>query len=236
MSDLKRNIQGVNDGRLEDGNTNRGILRSSISSRNIPWIGPRDAESYVYSTPLISKSKISLVISGKYIDDDEYGNLISSYEFIRIYITNSNSENVDIKVTSLSNFTISPETTTIEGIIISGDPTNISINDKVSWSFFFQDKEEKNYPVNLYAGDITNSTAKFSWKDSTNFKEAKYYQVMWRELGTQNWLFSTVINDDIYNVTGLSSNTTYEWSVMCYLSNDLKNFSRYAPSLKFTTR
>jgi len=236
MSNLKTNIQGTKDARLEDGNSNEGILRSSVSNSDIPYFGARDGETTITTLPIIEKLKVTLTIDGKYVDDDVYGNMIVPYEFIRVYVNTPNKENVDIKVTKVLGFTTSPDTTTIEGIIIKGDANDIIVGDRLSWVFYQQEKEEFNFPNDLYAGNTTSNSAILKWEDSTPFKEAKFYQVMWRELGTTNWLYSPLLNLNIYTITGLISNTTYEWSVMSYLSNDLKTYSRYAPSLKFTTR
>lgn len=235
MSNLKNNIQGSKDLRLEDANSNNGILRSSVSNSGIPAGSLRDGTSQVSSLPIIEKLKITLTIDGKYVDDNTYGNMISPYAFMRVYITNPNKEHVDIKITKVTGFTSLPDTTTIEGIVISGNSQDINVSNDVSWVFYQQELEELNFPKDLLVSGINSGSAKISWKDSTPFQNARFYQVMWRELGTVNWLYSPVINLNIYNILGLLPNTKHEVSVMSYLSNNLKTYSRYSPSLKFTT-
>jgi hypothetical protein len=237
---LLNNTQGSNDERLENANGVYPILKSSVSNSGIPDQNSRDGESFLAS-PIIQYSNgiVSFEIEGDYTANATYGNILSPYNFIKIYSTVPNKNFVDIKITGVVGYNSLSETTTIEGILVNGGITDVNIGDKMCWVFYQQEKAINNFPINLYAGSITTNSAILSWVDSTPYNSATYFQIMWRAWGTLNYTYSNVLpaisGTNIYNIIGLNPITNYEWSVMTYFDQKLKKYSKYAPKQIFTT-
>jgi hypothetical protein len=237
---LLNNTQGSNDERLENANGQYPILKSSVSESGIPSQNSRDGESFLASNITVYSNGIaSFEIEGNYTPNATYGNILSPYNFIKIYSTVPNKNFVDIKITNVGNYNVLSDSTIIEGIIVNGNSNDVNIGDKLCWVFYQQEREINNYPINLYAGSITTNSATVSWIDSTPYNSAQYFQVMWRAWGTINYSFSNVLSansgTNIYTITGLEPLTIYEWTVMTYFDQKLKKYSKYAPKLTFTT-
>jgi hypothetical protein len=243
---LLKNTQGSNDERLENANGNFPILTTSVSNSGIPELNNRDGESFLAS--VITKKTNGIIffdIIGDYTPNPTYGNILSPFNFIKIYSTVENKNFIDIKLTKVVGFN-APNmsypigTTTIEGILINGNINDANIGDKLCWVFYQQEKEINNFPINLFAGTITTNSTLVSWIDSTPYNSAKYFQVMWRAWGDIDYVYSNILTAIIgknkYNITGLNSRTNYEWSVMTYFDQKLKKYSKYAPKQIFTTR
>ncbi len=238
---LLNNTQGSGDERLENANGAYPILKSSVSNSGIPDQNSRDGESFLVSNiTRNSNGVVSFEIQGDYNTPNvTYGNILSPYNFIKIYSTVPNKNFVDVKITRVVGYNPLNQATTIEGILINGGITDVNIGDKLCWVFYQQEKIINNFPINLYAGSITTNSVIVSWVDSTPYNSATNFQVMWRAWGTINYNYSNVLpaisETNIYNIIGLNPITNYEWSVMSYFDKKLKKYSKYAPKQIFTT-
>ncbi|MEO0472106.1 MAG: polysaccharide lyase family 7 protein [Bacteroidota bacterium] len=67
-------------------------------------------------------------------------------------------------------------------------------------------------PSNRSVSNVSSSSATVSWNAVANID---HYNVRWRETGTSTWSYKTSIQPGTtsHNITGLSSNDTYEWQV-----------------------
>lgn len=75
-------------------------------------------------------------------------------------------------------------------------------------------------PTGLRANTITTSSALLSWNASEN---ANSYVVWYRALGSTNWINSSVNGLSLF-VSGLSANTSYEWTINAVCSSGNSGF------------
>ncbi len=85
-------------------------------------------------------------------------------------------------------------------------------------------------PAGLGADSITTKTAVLSWNAVAN---AKSYNVQWEKTGDQSWVTVSDITSNSYKLTGLSSNTSYEFRVQTVC--DTNSSSVYSASSSFVT-
>lgn len=187
----------------------------------------------------LSSGILEFEVKNNFGEDNGYGNITTSSSFMRVHTNNIGKDFVDIKITKV--ITFDSTSTKLQGYVISGKREDVHIDDTVSFLFYLQDKAKDDYcPIDLFAGSITDTSAILSWYDSSPRKTAKYYQVMWRKIGTNVFEYSNVITGiigkNIYNLNGLSSNSLYEWSVVSFFDDKRKTYSKYAPKLTFKTR
>lgn len=209
---LKNNIQGTQDVRLEDANSPDAILRAAAMENN-----PNSAlhgKAELLSKTKITDTVIQIELYGgttgpfltstdtRIIDNDVYGDALIPYEFLRFFYTTSGTDWIDMKITKLVSSSSASGgkgapttyTYTFEGILLNGaDFDDIILNEDVRWSFYAQFPADNRQPSNLYVGDITSSTATFSWEDSTK-NLALYHQIKYREWdGTDSaWTLSPI--------------------------------------------
>lgn len=209
---LKNNIQGTRDTRLEDANNSDAILRVSPmeNNPNSALHGKAELTGKLKITDTViqiglyggTSGPFSFSTDTRIIDNDVYGDALIPYEFLRFFYTTPGTDWIDMKVTKLTTTAISgggkgqPTTYnyTFEGILLDGaDFDDIILNEDVRWSFYAQIPEDNREPIDLYVGDITSSTATFSWEDSTK-NLAFYHQIKYREWdGTDSaWTFSPI--------------------------------------------
>ena len=209
---LKNNIQGTRDTRLEDANNSDAILRVSPMENN-----PNSAlhgKAELTGKLKITDTVIQIGLYGgttgpfltstdtRIIDNDVYGDALIPYEFLRFFYTTPGTDWIDMKVTKLTTTAISgggkgqPTTYnyTFEGILLNGaNFDDIILNEDVRWSFYAQIPEDNRQPSNLYVGDITSSTATFTWEDSTK-NLAFYHQIKYRKWDGDEgpWTYSEI--------------------------------------------
>lgn len=155
---LRDNIQGTQDGRLEDANNSNAILRVSPSDGNsFPISGLADA---IFKEKL-SETKVRITLDKQFLGDPEYGNAIIPYEFMRFYTPASDQDWMDIKVSKIENSTTAnplyPDVTLVEGIIVRGSYESLTIEEAdilsiiaiqpVRWSFYTQKEFIDNAPT-----------------------------------------------------------------------------------------
>jgi hypothetical protein len=88
-------------------------------------------------------------------------------------------------------------------------------------------------PGNQSSAAVTSATAKLKW-DKEPF--AHRYDVWYRELGTTPWVKKkTSANAVFKNISGLMSQTGYEWKVRSLCSKTPKTFSPWSPKAVFVT-
>ena len=91
-----------------------------------------------------------------------------------------------------------------------------------------------NPPINLFASKIvrdngsTMGTSRISWKDGTNHNDSLIYNLRYKKLRDQNWIYKTNINVLTYNLNGLMYNEIYEIGVMSVFKDG--TFSYYSES------
>lgn len=83
-------------------------------------------------------------------------------------------------------------------------------------------------PTNLTTVSITPSSASFNWSAAAG---AMSYNIQYRVIGSSTWL-SGISSSNIYNATGLTPATEYEWKVQTRCSTDT---SWYVTSQAFAT-
>ncbi|MBL7771871.1 MAG: fibronectin type III domain-containing protein [Chitinophagaceae bacterium] len=84
-------------------------------------------------------------------------------------------------------------------------------------------------PVNLSSSNITSSSAKLSWN---NVLGASNYLVEYRKVGNTNWS-SVSINNNNVTISGLSSESLYEWRLKTNCTNSFQ--SAYSVIKQFHT-
>lgn len=86
-------------------------------------------------------------------------------------------------------------------------------------------------PLSPTVSYVSGSTAMLSWRKNAC---ANYYEVQYRKSGTT--AFTTVTTaDTVYIVTGLTSNTSYEWRVRTVCTTSPLSVSGYTALVTFTT-
>ncbi len=210
---LKNNIQGTKDTRLEDANSPDAILRASAMENN-----PNSAlhgKAELLSKTKITDTVIQIELYGgttgpfltspetRIIDNNVYGDAVIPYEFLRFFYTTSGTDWIDMKITKLvrrsstgggKTVLLTSYRYTFEGILLNdGKFEDIILNEDVRWSFYAQLPVDNRQPSNLYVGDITSSTATFSWEDSTK-NMALYHQIKYRKWDGDEgpWTFSDI--------------------------------------------
>lgn len=180
---LKENIQGQNDGRLEDANSSEAIIRVSPSDTNSFII--RGNAVIIDHPEILAPNKVKIPLDSSLMNDAEYGTVIKPYEFMRIYLWDQSAtpietdDWVDIKVTAVYAEGLY---TMVEGIVVKGKIEWIHPKSTVRWSFYYQREADNRSPINLYVGSITDKTASFTWEDSTK-NNALYHRVQVRQVG-----------------------------------------------------
>lgn len=202
--------------------------------------------------------KYGIIISGDYLNDPIYDSKViqNGTEGI-IYYSDSN-----INLTRpfvLFRISSTPTTDTVnttfdiniidhqkEIIDVFGKQRSLGIphvGDTISWPLLFQNIYNNSTVINKISvsSNGTNSI-KFKWEDYSN--SSVFYKIHYRELGkditTNTWVETPLINSvsgiyQEYIATGLNIGIKYEWSVMSYYSEDLKQFSLYfKPEGQFT--
>lgn len=86
-------------------------------------------------------------------------------------------------------------------------------------------------PAGLKAASITASSAKLSWDIVTCAAE---YSLQYRKTGTTAWTTIKVTGTN-QTITGLTANTSYDWSVASICQSSPLIQSDYAAIIKFTT-
>lgn len=209
---LKNNIQGTRDTRLEDANNSDAILRVSPmeNNPNSALHGKAELTGKLKITDTViqiglyggTSGPFSFSTDTRIIDNDVYGDALIPYEFLRFFYTTPGTDWIDMKVTKLTTTAISgggkgqPTTYnyTFEGILLNGaNFDDIILNEDVRWSFYAQIPEDNRQPSNLYVGDITSSTATFTWEDSTK-NLAFYHQIKYRKWDGDEgpWTYSEI--------------------------------------------
>jgi ribosomal protein L31 len=209
---LKNNIQGTKDTRLEDANSPDAILRAAAMENN-----PNPAlhgKAELLTKNKITDTVIQIELEGgqtgpftfspdtRIINNSEYGDVLIPYEFLRFFYTSPGKDWIDMKVTKFiqglatSGGKGAPVTWKFwfEGILLNGGKfEDIILNEDVRWSFYAQIPEDNREPIDLYVGDITSSTATFSWEDSTK-NMALYHQIKYRKWDGDEgpWIFSDI--------------------------------------------
>ncbi len=82
---------------------------------------------------------------------------------------------------------------------------------------------------NLHVNSKTHNSCEVDW---TGLSSTSYYRVRYRINGSNSWSYATT-SSSYYNLTGLSSNTTYQWAVERYCSNG--GTSSWTSNSTFTT-
>ncbi len=85
-------------------------------------------------------------------------------------------------------------------------------------------------PGNPVVSNVGSSTARLSWSGTAG----ESYQLRWRAVGAAEWTTVSSLTAGVYNLTGLTTNTTYEWQVSRICSATLN--STHTNSLTFTPR
>ncbi|MEL7192922.1 MAG: polysaccharide lyase family 7 protein [Bacteroidota bacterium] len=88
-------------------------------------------------------------------------------------------------------------------------------------------------PSNRHVDNIGSSSATLDWNAVSN---ADHYNVRWRKVGTSSWSYKTSIrNGTQHTISGLSSNTTYQWQVRSKCANNSGAAYGAGPGPNFTT-
>ncbi|MFK7925604.1 MAG: polysaccharide lyase family 7 protein [Bacteroidia bacterium] len=89
-------------------------------------------------------------------------------------------------------------------------------------------------PANRHVDNIGTTSATVDWNAVAN---ANHYNVRWRKTGTTSWSFQYSIqpNTTQHTITGLSSNTTYEWQVRSKCDDGIGAAYTAGPGPNFTT-
>ncbi|SFS78769.1 endonuclease [Lutibacter maritimus] len=131
------------------------------------------------------------------------------------------------------------QTTTISGINTSGNviitidgnstTSNRVIFDDISWSCYsgVADTEAPTAITDLNAASVTNTTALLSWSASTDNIGVSQYDIY------KNGVYLTSVATNSYNVTALTANTSYHFTV--YAKDAAGNTSEVSNTLSITT-
>lgn len=187
--------------RIEDANSPNSILKISTSTGF-----DVDIFSSILSKSIISNSKILVRLDGSFLEDSDYGNLISNFDILRIYTQISNQAWVDLKITDAYYDILFPGETIVEGIILSGSYSSIQINDNVSWGFVKQKNPLVKQKLKLKITAVTENSCTLSWENLLSTTNNIVYQIKYRKKGTDLWSYSEIGNW-IFNFTVLNEAT-----------------------------
>jgi hypothetical protein len=90
------------------------------------------------------------------------------------------------------------------------------IRNKIAISSCFTTSTSTPDPLNLQVLGVSGNTAQLQWDAVAG---ASYYAIEYRQAGSGAWLFAGVSNTNLYNLSGLNFNTSYEWRVRTSCSN-----------------
>lgn len=195
--------------------------------------------------------KYSITIIGDYLNVPEYNSKViqNGTEGI-IYYSTSNLNNIRPFV--LYRISSTPTTdntdTTFDILIIDNQKEIIEIfgetaklgiphiDDTCSWPLQLQNLYNNNTVINKISVSSNGSNSiKFKWEDYSN--ASVWYKIIYRKfsinINTVNvWIETDLIPsvsgiNQEYVISNLIINQRYEWSVMSYYSEDLKQFSIY---------
>ncbi|HYV92942.1 MAG TPA: sulfatase-like hydrolase/transferase [Chitinophagales bacterium] len=86
-------------------------------------------------------------------------------------------------------------------------------------------------PVNLKLKNITSCSVEASWKKVTG---VSYYLLEYKVSGSSEWMFSNSITGNSVTISGLELNTSYDFAVASFCSNNTT--VGYSPSISKTTK
>lgn len=142
--------------------------------------------------------------------DDGYGIDQPTNAYIQYYSNGSwiTAGNIGIALNQYNTLSINLNTTGLRIYMISAMATGI-----LEWKVFdggTNDTEAPSVPTNLTAGNITGSSVSLNWNASTDNVGVNGYQVF------QNGNVVQSVTGLSANITGLTTNTTYSFSVKAY--------------------
>lgn len=111
------------------------------------------------------------------------------------------------------------------GAVTSYTFTNVVANHTISATFKLMDCA---IPTNMHTTNITSSSATFDWYHQT----ATSFEVQYKALNAATFT-SVAVNDNVYEVAGLTPGTTYVWMVRANCGNN--NYSEWSNGNLFTT-
>ncbi|MCC1485511.1 fibronectin type III domain-containing protein, partial [Winogradskyella immobilis] len=89
--------------------------------------------------------------------------------------------------------------------------------------------DASNPPSNIVASNVTSSSATIDW----NSVASASYDLRYRVLGAQNWITTSNLTANTFNISGLAFTTTYEVQVNTRCDTSTSSFSN---SIQFTTQ
>ena len=120
------------------------------------------------------------------------------------------------------------------GIVEIGKKQWLKTGNIVNVSPNVENLHVNNPPIDLFASKIlkdngsNTGTSRISWKDGTNHNDSLTYNIRYKKLQDQNWIYKTNINVLTYNLNGLMYNEIYEIGVMSVPKDG--TFSYYSES------
>jgi len=179
--------------RIEDANSGNSILKISANSE-INTTVLLNRNTVLNSFEELINNKILFRLNGSFLDDSEYGNLITISNLLRVYSETQDESWVDITITDVYYDIAYPGETIIEGIIIDGLFSSISVGDEVQWGFWKQKTPDKDQLLSTRVTNITDTSAQISIINLLKSDNNLFYQVKHRLQEDTSWEYSILGN------------------------------------------
>lgn len=149
---------------------------------------------------------------------------------------------IDCEVIELVNVSLTECTIKVKIDNTKFNPIHIQNGDKVFLGFNIQRRPDTDYPININVYRLSDLDTEVRWDDSTQYRSALKFRIEYKLEDDTIWTYTEVFNKNStdksqnkYIISGLQKNSRYVLSVMSFFSNDLKDYSSYAPFIYFNT-